>query len=274
MEDSVKGWIKTAVKAFVVGSTMMVPGVSGGSMAMILGEYDRLISSVPGIFSRKTFKASVIYLALFCIAAIIGMFLIARPLEFLIDRYENIILYFFTGAVAGTVPMMFRKAQRESFSLVSFLFIAIGIAMVFCVGLIPENVFAPSLSGGLGSMMLQVVGGIIVAVGLVLPGISVSYLLVVLGLYDKIIIAMSNLDILPLIPLAIGGAIGILGLTKILEIAMKRYPRVTYMIILGFLLGSIMQVFPGFPSGWMILVSIPVFLLGFVAIYFLSRTEE
>ena len=90
--------LKTIVKGFIVGSSMMIPGVSGGSMAMILGEYDRLISSIPSLFSRKTFLGSLKYLSVFVLAALAGIVIVARPLEILINRYALIIMYLFLGA--------------------------------------------------------------------------------------------------------------------------------------------------------------------------------
>ena len=266
--------LKTIVKGFIVGSSMMIPGVSGGSMAMILGEYDRLISSIPSLFSRKTFLGSLKYLSVFVLAALAGIVIVARPLEILINRYALIIMYLFLGAVCGTIPMMVRKARSEGFDLKSLVCVILGIILVFSIELIPEGVFNPSLDSGFFDILIQVFGGILVSVGLVLPGISTSYLLLVLGLYEPIIEALSNNQFTLLIPIVLGLLVGILALTKILEIAMSRYPKITYMMILGFLLGSIKEIYPGLPSGIGILIAIILFVIGFFVVYKLSLFEE
>ena len=266
--------LKTIVKGFIVGSSMMIPGVSGGSMAMILGEYDRLISSIPSLFSRKTFLGSLKYLSVFVLAALAGIIIVARPLEILINRYAQIIMYLFLGAVCGTIPMMVRKAHSEGFDLKSLVCVILGIILVFSIELIPEGVFNPSLDSGFFDILIQVFGGILVSVGLVLPGISTSYLLLVLGLYEPIIEALSNNQFTLLIPIVLGLLVGILALTKILEIAMSRYPKITYMMILGFLLGSIKEIYPGLPSGIGILIAIILFVIGFFVVYKLSLFEE
>ena len=266
--------LKTIVKGFIVGSSMMIPGVSGGSMAMILGEYDRLISSIPSLFSRKTFLGSLKYLSVFVLAALAGIIIVARPLEILINRYALIIMYLFLGAVCGTIPMMVRKAHSEGFDLKSLVCVILGIILVFSIELIPEGVFNPSLDSGFFDILIQVFGGILVSVGLVLPGISTSYLLLVLGLYEPIIEALSNNQFTLLIPIVLGLLVGILALTKILEIAMSRYPKITYMMILGFLLGSIKEIYPGLPSGIGILIAIILFVIGFFVVYKLSLFEE
>ncbi len=266
--------LKTIVKGFIVGSSMMIPGVSGGSMAMILGEYDRLISSIPSLFSRKTFLESLKYLSVFVLAALAGIVIVARPLEILINRYALIIMYLFLGAVCGTIPMMVRKAHSEGFDLKSLVCVILGIILVFSIELIPEGILNPSLDSGFFDILIQVFGGILVSVGLVLPGISTSYLLLVLGLYEPIIEALSNNQFTLLIPIVLGLLVGILALTKILEIAMSRYPKITYMMILGFLLGSIKEIYPGLPSGIGILIAIILFVIGFFVVYKLSLFEE
>ena len=98
---------------------------------------------------------------------------------------------------------------------------------------------------------------------LVLPGISVSYLLLVMGLYDKVILAVSQLYLPLLLPLGFGAVLGVVLTTRLLETAMKRYPRATYLTILGFLLGSAASVFPGIPSGAELIVCPLLFLAGF-----------
>lgn len=91
-----------ALKGLFVGGTMLVPGVSGGSMAMILGIYHELIASISSFLKHK--KESLLFLGVFVIGALVGMALFARPLEALIERFPMPTLYFFIGAVVGGVP--------------------------------------------------------------------------------------------------------------------------------------------------------------------------
>ena len=107
----------------------------------------------------------------------------------------------------------------------------------------------------------------IIAVGLVLPGISVSQMLYMLGIYEGIIKNISTLNILPLIPLGVGVLGGIFLTTKVLERLMMRHPQPTYLIILGFMFGSLPELFPGVPLGMDILYSIGAAGLGFAALY-------
>ena len=116
--------------------------------------------------------------------------------------------------------------------------------------------------------------GFVASIALILPGISVSYLLYLLGVYDQILLAISSLSFSLLIPLGGGVIAGILATTKLLEKAMNRYPQATYLIILGFVLGSMWELFPGVPTDLLSLVSAAVPLAaGFAVIYTLSKQE-
>jgi len=263
--------LMTVLKGLFVGGTMMVPGVSGGSMAMILGIYEKLISSVSSFLKHK--KESLIFLMLFCGGAVLGMVLFAKPLLTLIERFPMPTLYFFIGAVLGGVPLMVKESGIRKFSWKSALFALVGLCIVALLELIPAGGMSADSATGLGGYLLLALAGFIAAIALILPGISVSYMFLLLGLYDKIMLAISELQLSFLLPLGIGLALGVLLTTRILELAMKRHPQPTYMIILGFVLGSLIEVFPGIPTGWSLPLCIVTCALGYAAIRALSWKE-
>ena len=247
---------------------MLIPGVSGGTMAMMLGIYDRLINAVSAFFHQK--RKSLIFLFWFCLGAGAGMLLIAKPLFALMDLFPRPAGYFFMGAVAGSVPMVYRKARADAFTWKDILYVAAGMAIVFLIACIP--VPAETDAAGLaGNPAYLAAAGLVAAVALVLPGISVSYLLLMFGLYDKTVEAMNSLYLPFLIPLAVGLALGILSTAKLLDQLMTRHPRGTYLTILGFMLASVLSVFPGVPGGLEILVCLITFLAGFCVIYQVSK---
>lgn len=95
-------FIHIILKGMCVGSTMLIPGVSGGSMAMILGIYDKLISSVSSFLKHK--KESALFLGLFLLGGIVGILLFARPMEYLLKHFTITVMYFFIGTAAGGMP--------------------------------------------------------------------------------------------------------------------------------------------------------------------------
>lgn len=259
----------TVLKGMIVGGTLLVPGVSGGTMAMILGVYDSLISSVSSFMKHK--GQSALFLALFSLGGCLGMFLFANPLLGLINMYPMAAMYFFIGAIAGGIPLIFKQAKINGFSLKIILYIAIGILIVSLFAVIPSWSSDSEVTAGLTGFLLLMVAGFVAAIALVLPGISVSYLLLIMGLYNETMKAISQLYLPFLIPLGIGLLLGIVLTTKILERAMTNYPQPTYLIILGFVLGSVAEVFPGVPSGLNLLICPLTLAAGFLSIRLLSR---
>ena len=154
------------------------------------------------------------------------------------------------------------------------VYILVGIFAVCLIGLIPEGSFQSDMEAGMVSYLMLVLAGIFAAVALVLPGISVSYLFLVMGMYDEIMRSISTLYLPFLLPLGVGLLLGVILTTRVLETAMHRYPQATYLIILGFVFGSMVQVFPGIPYGVNFAVCMATFAAGFCAIRYLSSKEN
>ena len=270
--NKIKSYLSIAGKGFFVGGSMLVPGVSGGSMAMILGIYGKLIDAVSSFF--KHIKWSIQFLLVFCFSAMLGMFLFAKPLLNLIEQFPLVMMFFFIGAVFGSVPMIVRKAEVKQFSIRVILYPILGYLMMYGINLLPENTLNPSDMSSLLRYIPVLIAGIVVAVALVLPGISVSYMLLVLGFYEDTMQAISNLDLLFLMPLGIGLVLGIIMTTKLLEKAMEKQPEPTYLIILGFIFASCVDVFPGVPKGTTLYLAVAMFFCGAYLVYRLSKLED
>lgn len=259
------------IKGLCVGASMLVPGVSGGSMAMILGIYDKLIKSVSSFMKDK--KKNLIFLGIFSLGAIVGMILFAKPLSYLTEKYNMNMMYFFIGAVVGAVPMIYRKAEVKKFDISLIIYPIIGGLFIVLLSLIPKDLVNINDNNTILNIIMLIVVGMVAAVALVLPGISVSYMLLILGMYDTTINAIQDLYLVYLVPLGIGTIAGILLTTKLLEKALNKYTKGTYLIILGFILASVIEIFPGIPSGMNIVYSILLFLIGFIVINRLSKNE-
>ena len=262
--------ITTILKGMWIGGTMTVPGVSGGTMAMIMGLYDRLITSISSFFKHP--RESCMFLFQFVAGAGVGMILFARFISMLFTTSADIpVRFFFLGAVAGGVPMIYKEAGLKGLSIKAVVYPVIGIGLVVLLAMLPQGLFGPQEGAGISGILMQLLGGVIIAVGLVLPGISVSQMLYMLGIYEGIIGNISRLNILPLIPLGVGVVGGIFLTTKVLENLMERHPQPTYLIILGFMFGSLPELFPGIPGGMTLVFSAVAAVLGFLALYAMSK---
>lgn len=264
-----RNYVVTFAKSLVVGSTMLVPGVSGGSMSMILGIYTKLISSVSS-FMKNKFRNSL-FLTIFLAGSLIGIVSFSKPILHLIETYP--MLYFFMGAVAGSVPLMFREAKLTKFSWTVPIYVAIGFLIVLFFEMSPISNLTTNNATNWYTYLLLVVAGFIAAIALVLPGISVSYMLLLMGLYDETMRAASEFYLPFLIPLGFGLVVGILLTTKLLENLMQNYPQPTFLIILGFILGSILELYPGIPQNEEIFICALTLILGFGIIKYISSKD-
>ena len=175
---------KTLIKGLVIGSTMTLPGVSGGSMAMVLGIYDRLLKHVSEI--TKYPKESLTFLLWFAAGAGSGAFLFSRGISWLLTtRAEGVLRFFFLGAVAGGIPMILKNASVSHIRERELICILTGIFTALLIALIPQGMFAPEAENTPLNMLFQFAGGFIIAVALVLPGISASQMLYMLGIYES-----------------------------------------------------------------------------------------
>ena len=262
----------TILKGMIVGGTMLVPGISGGSIAMILGIYDKLIYAVSSFNKHK--RKSLLFLGLFSLGGGLGMILFANPLLLLIERYTKPMLYFFLGAVAGGIPLILKQAKVERFSWKIPIYICLGLLIVMLFAVLPATSFDFNIRAGIINFLPLLLVGIVIAIALVLPGISISYVLLVMGLYDETMHSIAELYMPFLVPLGIGLIIGIILTTKTLEHAMQKHPQPTYLIIFGFVLGSMAEVFPGIPSDFEWIICSIMLIAGFFAIQLLSWKEN
>ena len=238
----------TLAKGLWIGGTLTVPGVSGGAMAMILNIYDRLVISLNSLFRRGKWgdkKKSLIFLASAGVGGLVGFVLFSRLVGMLLDAFPVHVCFLFAGAIAGGIPAVLAAADIKRVKALDLVFVALGAAVVSLIALIPDGLFSVDNASGAGGVALQLIGGFVVAFGLVLPGISMSQMLYVFGIYEDIIDRVSSLDILPLIPFAVGGVVGTLATSFGVEKLLSRFPRQMYLVIFGFLLGSIPQMFTG-----------------------------
>ncbi len=268
--------IKSAVKLLVcggiIGGSMLVPGVSGGTSAIILGIYDRLVEAVSDIFSD--FKKNAAFLTIVAVGGVVGAVLLSGWIVYLVNLFFAPSMYLFSGAILGSVPLMVKKSRITKQNLHCLVFAAVGAAAAVGVAKIPF--WGDASVDGIGmSIILQLLCGFVIAVALILPGISTSHILLVLGMYEPILMAVKQLNIVYLLPVCAGVLGGILVCTKTLDRAMKQFPSQTYMIIAGFVMASVYDIFPGTVDN-ALLQSVCVLLgvVGFAAVCMISLYQS
>lgn len=263
--------ISIFISGFAVGCAMTVPGVSGGSAAMIIGIYDQLVRAMSRVFTEP--KRSLPLLLKFGAGALIGALLLARLISFLLTTPAEVPLRFlFLGAVAGGVPMIFRSAGIKRLTPGGFGLILTGSAAVIVLSLLPDGLFQPGQAGFTG-VVLQLLGGILLAAALVLPGISASHFLYILGIYDDVVARLGAFDLISLIPMGIGLAVGLFLTSRAVEALIDRHRSGTFLIILGFILASVRELLPTGTNAVQTITGAVCAVVGFILVYKL-QTEK
>ena len=236
-------YLTIALKAFVIGSAMTVPGVSGGMVAILLDIFDRLISAVSNIF--KNFKKNITFLLAFGVGAVSGMVLLSKLILYIEGLFPIPVRFFFIGAILAGIPLLWRKTGLNKINVKSILFMIGGFAFVMLMTLIPKDLVSLDEGFGLANIFIFIVVGIGNAIALIAPGISFSHMLLIFGIYDKFYSAIETLDIPFLLCILIPMGIAILVLVKGMDYLLQKYPEYTYSAVLGFVIGSIKDVFVG-----------------------------
>ena len=230
-----------------MGAAEVVPGVSGGTIALLVGVYDRLIVAISTIASpaikelRGKGGLARFWKAIdgnFLVSLLLGMgaaiLLFSRVLTSLLLNYPVQVWAAFFGLIVASIWLVGRGVQ---WSVAPAIMAAVGIAVGYLVstaggGSLPE--------GALGLF----IGGAVAICAMILPGISGSFILLLLGRYHEVIGAVSVLDFAVLIPFALGALIGLLAFSHVLSWFLKRYHNSTIALLTGFMAGAIVKVWP------------------------------
>lgn len=227
-------WITRMIKGLIIALGFILPGVSGGVLAAILGIYERMISFLAHI--KDNFKENVLFFLPVGIGMILGIALFSLPVEYLLAHYKIIVLWGFAGAIIGTIPSLIKESVRESdrdridIAIFWLTFILSGLFLYFLnslVGTLPANFLTFILAGAL------------IALGILVPGLSPSNLLLILGLYTPMLTGFKSLDLFgTFLPIAIGGALALIAFSKTMDYALKNFHSRVYHFIIGVVLSS------------------------------------
>ena len=227
-------WITRIIKGLIIALGFILPGVSGGVLAAILGIYERMINFLAHI--KVNFKENVLYFLPVGIGMVLGIALFSLPVEYLLAHYKIIVLWGFAGAIIGTIPSLIKESVREcdrdrvDMAVFWLTFVLSGFFLYFLnsmVGTLPANFLTFMLAGAL------------IALGILVPGLSPSNLLLILGLYSPMLAGFKSLDLFgTFLPIAIGGALALIAFSKAMDYALNHFHSRVYHFIIGIVLSS------------------------------------
>ncbi|WP_254901664.1 DUF368 domain-containing protein [Thalassobacillus devorans] len=265
---------KNIYRGMLMGASDVVPGVSGGTIAVVLGIYDRWIEAINGIFSKR-WKEHLGFLIPLLLGVGTAFLLLSRVIEWLFEHYPEPTQFFFLGLIIGVLPYLYHKADmKHTFQLKHYLLLLIGAVIVASMVFFQAGETEAMQNLTMENYILLFFSGWIASSAMVLPGISGSFLLLIIGVYTTVISGISDfrLDIIAVVGL--GLVIGVVAMSKIVKFFLENYTAGTFAVIIGLVVGSVVVIFPGIPeSGGLIAASIIAFIGGLLAAYLLGRIE-
>lgn len=271
------------LKGIAIGIGAILPGLSGGVLAVIFGVYNPAIEFLGNL--RNKFWKNVLFFIPIGIGLLLGIFLFSIVVEEAFKQYLAIFACLFIGFVIGTVPALYKDAGKKGRNKTDII-----LAIVTIILLAALMIFGQNLAVNITpSIPVWFISGGLVALGFIVPGLSPSNFLMYFGLYDKMAGGIRVIDLSVIIPIALGGIITVLLFSKLISFLLNKYYSKMKHIILGLVLGSSIAIFPTVivPDFrnlaktntdknliLMIIASVVLFIVGAATTYFFSKIEE
>ena len=236
------------LKGALIGVSMIIPGVSGGTVAVLLNIYNELIEAITNL--KSSFKKSICFLAPIGIGMILAFAAMYFPLKLALKYVPLEIISLFAGLMVGSLPNLYRNALKNGYKKFDFMAIILPFITVIGICFIP-GLKAVNLTSSLKPYMyiILILVGILASVALVVPGISGSMLLLILGFYEPLLNTISGIktapihSILVLCLFIIGLLIGFFTIARLMKYLLNKIPRIITWIIFGFVVGSIIAIY-------------------------------
>ena len=238
------------LRGAAIGIANLIPGVSGGTIAIILDIYEQLIEAIASLLRFDSdWWRRFLFLLQIGGGALVALLLFARLIDLLLEQQPIAAGLFFVGLVLGSVPHLWRRLQATKPTIITIVPFLCGLIIAPLLTAIPllTSTSGTATSSGPGLLFLSGIAG---AAAMALPGISGSFVLLLIGTYRTIIDALSSLDLLVLAIVAVGVLIGLGSISVIIRRLLQRWPGPILAALFGLVLGSIVRIWPGLPSGW------------------------
>ncbi len=268
-------YFRIFLSGMVIGIANAIPGVSGGTMAVVLNVYDRLISLVS--LNLKKILRDLPFALLLVAGAGTGIVLFAKLISGLFDSYPVPTTWFFMGLIVGSIPFVARRTRGTGSVPVKAVLATIAVVvMIITVFFRPDEGAGQAITALDPAVFLFLfLASVAAAAAMIVPGLSGSFVFLMLGAYRTVIRAVSDMNLPILLPVALGAGAGLLAGAALIRFFLARRLDMVYAVILGLVVGSLVPVFPGLPptvpQG---IVSAAVFAGGAVLSRLFSSTEK
>lgn len=244
-----KDKITLFLKGIVMGIANIIPGISGGTLALTLGIYEKLIDIISHF--TKNIKENIKFIILLGSGIVLSILLFSNIISYCLENYRFPTILFFIGIIIGGLPLLLKKVKGTS-NISNYIIFSITfmIIMIMTFTSVKDNNISLSVIN-IGTIIGLFISGVISATTMILPGISGSFMLMLFGYYTPIVNTISDLsklnnilhNLIILGFLGMGILVGIFASAKAIEALLKKYEIKTYYGILGFVVASIISIF-------------------------------
>lgn len=255
-----------ALKGALIGTGAILPGISGGVLAVVLGIYEPVMAFLAHPF--RAFKENFVFFLPIVIGFALGVIALSRVVDFLFRASPEPMIWLFLGLIAGTLPALFKTAGREGRPPAAW--IAFALSFVFLTALM----FALRMAGTIDvtpNFWWWVLCGALWAIGLIVPGMSPSSIFIFLGLYQPMAAGIGSLSMPIILPMALGLTLTVAALAKLFERLLARAYGVAMHLILGLVLASSVGIIPLGNAQSAPLVNLLCFALGGAVALFMAH---
>lgn len=261
------------IKGIVLGVSNVIPGVSAATLAVVMNIYDNLLEAISNLF--KDFKKNFKFLFFILLGIGVGIVFFSYIIEKLIGIYPWQVNYLFMGLIAGSFSTLFKTAKSYNPKTNHYIYFIITFVLLIAIKYLDIGLVGSVIAElNIKNLIILFFGGFIASCALIIPGVSGAFILILLGLYNSIISAVSNFNILVLIPFGIGVLCGLVLMSKCIKYLLNKYTPQTYVGILGFVVGSVFSIFPGFSFSLLGLSCIVIFLIGYFVSYSIFKNSK
>ena len=235
----------TFIKGFIIGLGIIFP-ISASSLAISMGMYEKLLKIVSNI--KKSIKKEFKFILFFALGVVVSAIVSCVLINYTYEKFPIATLLFFIGLIIGGIPLIFKKTNKE-YKISNFLMTIIGIVLLISLSFLSGNTHE-AISISFTSLLILFFVGLISAGAMIIPGVSGSIVLVILGYYDTMLQVITDIvsfnDLLSNIIIAlvfgIGMITGVLIVSKLMNYFLEKYETKTYFAIVGFVIASIINV--------------------------------
>lgn len=261
--------IYNCIKGVIIGAGAILPGISSGVLCVIFGIYEKLLDSILNFFND--IKKNSKFLLPIILGGCIGVLMVSKVLNYLLLYFPIQTKSIFIGLILGSVPSLLKEVNKKSKFKLHYLIFLISAFFIGLFSVILENVLCVNIPSSNFSTSYLILSGFLMSIGIIIPGISSTIILLLLGVYPTYLLSISSIDFTILLPMGIGLLFGCFLFMKLTKFLLNHFYTQTFYSIIGFTLGSIFVLIPNVGFDIWGLIFLLCVLFGFLAISYIKK---